>query len=38
LEEQIQQHETKVEDISINKPKPVVDDDSIPPFLRKLRK
>lgn len=38
LEQQLQEQETKVEDISINKPKPVVDDDSIPPFLRKLRR
>ena len=38
LEQQIKEQETKVEDISINQPKPVVDDDSIPPFLRKLRR
>ena len=38
LEEEMNKHEDVVEDISINKAKPVVDDDSIPPFLRKLRK
>jgi len=30
--------EEKVEDISINNKKPVIDDDTIPPFLRKLRR
>lgn len=30
--------EDKVEDISISTKKPVVDDDDIPPFLRKLRR
>lgn len=35
--EQIEE-EDKVEDISIASEKPVIDDDDIPPFLRKLRK
>lgn len=30
--------EEKVEDISINNKRPVIDDDTIPPFLRKLRR
>ena len=38
LEEEIQKRENTVEDISVGNKKPVVDEDSIPPFLRKLRK
>jgi len=38
LEEAMNKIEETVEDISVNKTKPVIDDDSIPPFLRKLRK
>ena len=39
-EEHIQEEikEEKVEDISIKTQKPVIDDEDIPPFLRKLRK
>ena len=31
-------HEDKVEDISIQAKKPFLDDDDLPPFLRKLKK
>ena len=31
-------HDDKVEDISIASKRPVVDEEDIPPFLRKLRK
>ena len=39
-EEEISNEESqdKVEDISFNSKKPIVDDDTIPPFLRKLRR
>ena len=32
------EHEDEVEDISIASKKPIIDDDDIPPFLRKLRR
>ena len=32
------ENQDKVEDISFNSKKPIVDDDTIPPFLRKLRR
>ena len=32
------QHNDEVEDISIASKKPIIDDDDIPPFLRKLRR
>ena len=40
VEEQIQEpeHKDEVEDISIASKKPIIDDDDIPPFLRKLRR
>lgn len=40
VEEPVQEpeHEDEVEDISIASKKPIIDDDDIPPFLRKLRR
>ncbi len=37
-EEEVEEEIDEVEDISIANQKPVIDDDDIPPFLRKLRK
>ena len=40
VEEKVEEpeHKDEVEDISIASKKPIIDDDDIPPFLRKLRK
>ncbi len=38
VEETVPEHKDEVEDISIASKKPIIDDDDIPPFLRKLRR
>ena len=38
VEEIVPEHKDEVEDISIASKKPIIDDDDIPPFLRKLRR
>jgi len=38
MEEETETQQDEVEDISIKSSKPIIDDDDIPPFLRKLKK
>lgn len=38
IEEETETQKDEVEDISIKSSKPIIDDDDIPPFLRKLKK
>lgn len=37
-QEEVPEHKDEVEDISIASKKPIIDDEDIPPFLRKLRR